>query len=364
MPGVGDVAAIPLRGGYGACLVTGLGPTACALDHFSAAPPTLDALATARPLVLDHHALTGQPTHVNIVGDEPPPPWWSWLGRRERPEELPERVGDHAGWTWLATQIAAQRHWDRELPEAAKQAYRSAPGRGPGTAMLDLTGAGPAVRWSELDHLPRCTTLIWSGPDHGLREALATHPVISDLTWVDPPADIDLRGTGLTRLRIAPGEVEVVRLPDGIETLKLDEGTRVLLVTAADDGRWIKLIADDPLVPAGLGGLREVTMTGDGTISAAPLAGLSDLRRLSLTWRSAPGELTDATALSGLSRLADLKFIGAYGVNARNLPDLPALSWLSCSGIYRRAAAALEARFRDAEVRVDLSELEPEWREF
>src|SRR5689334_19687219 len=111
MPGVGDVAAIPLRGGYGACQVTGDGPTACALEWFSVEPPTLGQLATAGPLILDHHALRGQSTEVTIIGDEPPPPWWTWLGRLDPPEGGPVHIDGRAPWPWLATQIAAQRRW-------------------------------------------------------------------------------------------------------------------------------------------------------------------------------------------------------------------------------------------------------------
>jgi hypothetical protein len=362
MPDVGDVAAIPLRGGYGACQVVGDGPTACALDWFSSELPDLSLLAQARPLVLDHHVLQGQPTQVNIIGDDPPPPWWVWLGRRELPDGLADRVADRARWPWLAAQIAAQRRWDRELPDAAKRAYRAA--RGLGTSVLDLTGDKAPAPGPELDLRPRCMSLVWSGPDRGLSEALAAHPMVGDLTWVDAPAGVDLSGTGLTRLRLSAAEIGLLRLPDGLETLKLDEDTAVTAVTAADDGRWLSLTAEGATVPAGLDGLRDLALTGDGTISATPLAGLCDLRRLRLTWRSPPGRLSDAADLAALSRLADLTLLGGYGVDARTLPDLPSLRWLVHHGLYRRAAAAIEARYRDTDVRVDISEVEPEWREF
>jgi hypothetical protein len=360
MPDVGDVAAIPLRDGYGACQVTGLGPTACALDWFSADPPDLDRLAGCRPLVLDHHALRGQPTEVTIAGDEPPPPWWSWLGQLALPPGRSDRVADHAGWPWLAAQIAAQRRWDHELPPAAKQAYRD--GTGKATTLLDLTGGGSS--WSELDRLPRCTALAWSGPDRGLREALVAHPIVSDLTWVEPPTAVDLTGTYLTRLRLSGGHVASLLLPPGVATLKLDDDAQVARVSAADDGRWLRLVADHASVPGGLTGLRDLELTGDGTISVAALGDLHDLRRLRLTWRSAPGRLCDAMALAGLSRLADVRLIGAYGMTDRTLPELPSLRWLACDGLYRKAAAAIETRYRDADVRLDISDVEAEWREY
>ncbi len=360
MPDVGDVAAIPLRGGYGACQVTGLGPTACALNWFSADLPDPDRLAACLPLVLDHHALQGQPTEVNIAGDEPPPPWWTWLGHLALAPGLSAHVADHAGWPWLATQIAAQRRWDRDLPPAAKQAYRA--GAGKATALLDLTRDGSAL--SDLDHLPRCTSLAWSGPDRGLREALVAHPIVSDLTWVEPPPTVDLTGTYLTRLRLSGGHVQSLRLPPGIATLKLDDDAPVSAVSAADDGRWLRLVADHASVPRGLTGLRDLELTGDGTISVTDLADLADLRRLRLTWRLAPGRLSDAAALATLSRLADVRLIGAYGMTDRTLPELPSLRWLACDGLYRKAAAAIETRYRDADVRLDISDVEAEWREY
>jgi len=360
MPDVGNVAAIPLRDGYGACQVTGLGPTACALDWFSTELPDRDRLAGCRPLVLDHHALRGQPTEVTIAGDEPPPPWWIWLGRLALAPGLSDRVGDHAGWPWLAAQIAAQRRWDNELPPAAKQAYRD--GTGKATTLLDLTAGGSS--WSELDRLPRCTSVAWSGADRGLRDALLAHPIVSDLTWVEPPPAVDLTGTCLTRLRLSGGHVESLRLPPGLATLKLDDDATVAAVSAADDGRWLRLVADHASVPDGLTGLRDLELTGDGTISVAALAGLSDLRRLRLTWRSAPGRLSDTSALATLSRLADVRLIGAYGMTDRTLPELPSLRWLACDGLYRKAAAAIESRYRDADVRLDISDVEAEWREY
>jgi hypothetical protein len=360
MPNVGDVAAIPLRGGYGACQVTGLGPTACALDWFSTDRPELDRLASCLPLVLDHHALRGQPTEVNIVGDEPPPPWWIWLGQLDLPPGLSKRAGDHAEWGWLATQIAAQRRWDHDLPPAARQAYHA--GAGKATTLLDLTADGSAL--SDLDQLPRCTSLAWSGPDRGLRAALTAHPIVSDLTWVEPPPAVDLTGTYLTRLRLSGGHVRSLRLPPGIATLKLDDDAPVAAVAADDDGRWLRLVADHARLPRGLTGLRDLELTGDGTISVAGLADLRDLRRLRLTWRSAPGRLTDATALATVSGLADIRLTGAYGMTDRTLPELPSLRWLACEGLYRRAAAAIETRYRDADVRLDISDVEAEWREY
>ncbi|GII59200.1 hypothetical protein Pth03_75890 [Planotetraspora thailandica] len=63
---MGDVAAMPLRlGGYGACQVSGLNAdgflTVCALDWHSDAIPTLDDLASAGPMTLDHHNWSARP---------------------------------------------------------------------------------------------------------------------------------------------------------------------------------------------------------------------------------------------------------------------------------------------------------------
>ena len=361
------MAAIPLPDGYGACLVTGDG-LACALDWFAPTPPTLADLEPAGVLVLDHHRLRGQPTQIAILGDEPPPSWWEWLGRRALPDEPATEVDSFAGWHWLATQIAAQRRWDLRLPAAAKRAYREASARravivdfgdGPitrnqDTSRLDLSALTGAVDFAALDSLPRCTELTWCGDDRGLRPALEARPIISDLTWEDPPSSVDLSGTGLTSLRLVGARVELLRVPDRLETLDLAEST-VATVAAADDGRWLRLTVGTGDVPAGLGGVRDLTVNGNGTISAAAWSGLSDLRRLRATWRSGPGELSDGEALAALALLAEITLVDAYGVDVGVFPDLPALRWLDFQGVRQSAVPALRARYRETPVRVTLT---------
>jgi hypothetical protein len=129
---IGDVAVMQLPGGgYGACQVAGIGKdvvTAYALAGHSEDPPELRQLASARPLVLDHHAHQGQPAQISISGSEPPPTGWVWLGRLSVTAGLSAHSGSYSGWSWLPAQIAAQRRWDRQLPVAVKQAYQAGAG--------------------------------------------------------------------------------------------------------------------------------------------------------------------------------------------------------------------------------------------
>ncbi|MEV6847761.1 hypothetical protein [Actinoplanes sp. NPDC051411] len=89
-------------------------------------------------------------------------------------------------------------------------------------------------------------------------------------------------------------------------------------------------------------------VTGEGTISAAPVAGLRNLTSLGLRFSGPPGVLTDAFALSSLP-LAHLTLIGAYGLDT--LPELPALT---ADGVRRTTAGAIRARYRRGDVHLTI----------
>lgn len=383
MPVIGDVAVMQLPGGgYGACQVAGTGKgvvTACALAWHSQDPPELRHLAGARPLLLDHHAHREQPAQISISGGEPPPAGWVWLGRLPVPEDLPASSGSYSGWSWLPAQIAAQRRWDRRLPEVVKQAYQAGAARGQvevdfgagpvivGAAIgrLDLSGADPVsppaegmVRWSALDQLPRCTSLVWAGADRGLAGALAGHPIVQNLTWTDAPSRLDLRDTGLTSLSVS-GTIDLLQLPGDLTSLNLLDGARVEAVTAAEHGRWLELRISSQIpgahVPAGLDQVRDLRQIGQGTINAAPLSVLRHLETLWLAWQGPPGALSDAAVLGELPQLSRLTLTGAYGIDAGTLPGLPALTGLAIHGLRRTAATAIKARYRRTNIHLTLT---------
>jgi hypothetical protein len=383
LPAIGDVAVMPVPGGgYGACQIAGTGKdvlTAYALAWHSEDRPELWQLAGVPPLVLDHHAHRGGPAQISIGAREPSPPGWVWLGHLPVPAGVSASTDSSSGWSWLPAQIVAQRRWDRQLPAAVKQAYRAGATRGQvevdfaggpvilgaATRRLDLTGAGPvrapaagAVRWSALDQLPRCTSLVWAGSDRGLAAALTDHPIIDDLTWTAAPSSLDLRRTALTSLSIS-GTIDLLQLPEGLTSLHLMDGARVGAVTAAEHGQWLTLSitssTPDGHIPAGLDRLRDLRQTGKGTISAAPLSALRHLESLWLSWQGAPGGLSHAAVLGELPRLARLTLIDAYGVAAGTLPELPALTGLTIHGLRRTAAAAIRARYRRSTVHLTVT---------
>jgi hypothetical protein len=384
MLAVGDVAVMQVPdGGYGACQVTGIEKdvvTAYALAWYSEDLPELWQLADVPPLLLDHHPHQSEPARISISGGQPSSPGWMWLGRLPVPAATSGKGDGYSGWSWLPTQIAAQRWWDRQLPAAVKEAYRAGAtrghvevdfGTGPVTlgaaiGRLDLTGPGPVsppasgpVRWSALDQLPRCTSLTWTGPDRGLVAALTDRPIIHNMMWTAAPSSLDLRGTGLTSLSIN-GTVDLLALPDGLTSLNLMDGTRVEAVTAASNGQWLTLTITSPApaahIPYGLDWLRDLRQIGTGTINAAPLSViLRHLESLWLAWHGAPGDLTAAAVLGELPRLARLTLTDAYGIDADTLPDLPALTGLTIHGLRSTASTAIKARYRRTAVHLSIT---------
>jgi hypothetical protein len=256
------------------------------------------------------------------------------------------------------------------VPAGARAAYREVDPRtsvevdfgggpatmGAATFELDLTGLTGPVRWAELDRLPRCTTLIWSGADRGMTAALAARPIIDRLVWRGVPPEVDLGGTALTAVELAGRAPDHLRLPRSVHTLALAD-LPVRSVAAADRGRWLRLRFDldgEPAIPAGLHGVRELELTGGGTVPVDSLGVLTDLESLRITWRAEPGRLTGGAALAGLTRLAAIDLVDGYAFGAGDLPALPALTHLSVRGIERSAAAALEERYRGSGVRLSI----------
>ena len=352
--------------------------SAYALRWHSADRPSLDELSGVEPLMLDHHAHHGRLAHMSIGSWHAVPPGFAWIGNLPVPEGVPALSDTYSGWQSLADDLVRQRRWDRELPAAAKAAYRAAATRGAvdvdfgaGTTtlgaatlrLLDLSGAGSMrvptsgpVRWSALDQLPRCTALTWAGPERGLARALADRPIVSSLTWRDAPPVVDLTDTGLQHLSLSGADVRELRLPRGLHGLELAAADPGLAVYAADAGRWLHLTltgADaETTVPAGLHAVREIALDGGGTMSVAALRELKRLESIRIHWRKPPGQLIDAAALASLTCLAVIELVDGYGLDMDTLPELTSLTQLSISGLRRSIVPALKARYRGTGVRL------------
>ncbi|HEX6684062.1 MAG TPA: hypothetical protein VF062_14760 [Candidatus Limnocylindrales bacterium] len=378
----GDVLLMPVPGGgYGACQVTANDSELLlvhALDWWSAEPPVLADLAGAQPLRLDHHSHSGGLDQVNISVEVPIPAGFRLLGNQDVGADIPNSSNTHSRWRALAGDVSYQRAWDLELPAAAKAGYKSAATKGPvdvdfgvgavtiggATRALDLASGDPVavpdadagpVRWEALDRLPGCTRLFWRGPDRGLTAALARYPSISGLTWRDAPEQTDLSGSWLNQLELVGKMPQRLRLPARMRHLSLVAGTD-LTVDAADNGRWMRLHLEtdsaDFVMPQGLERIQELLITGNGSLTAAPLADLTELRELTLRWRRPPGELTEAHDLSALQHLHHVHFIDGYGVGADQIPDLPNLSYLEAFGLTRSSANEMKKRYHHTGVEV------------
>jgi hypothetical protein len=380
----GDVAVAPLPGGgFGACQISGITDEAItlhALDWSSPEPPQLDDLRRVGPVPLTHHRSSDRLAQISVFrGNHPVPADFEWIGNLPLPDGVPTKVNAYSGWEWPLGAVARQRHWDA-LPAEVTTAFQASRPAEPVTADL---GAGPVTLstsdsrldllagaagtlsvaagtpdWSVLDRLPRCTQVAWSGPDHGLTEALARHHLVTDLHWADAPAVVDLSGTGVRALRIAGDDLREIRLPSAAHHLILGPTPQRCTVLAADSGRWLQLELHQATtatrVPAGLDQVRSVSLSGRGVLSAATLDGLAAAHTLELRWTSPPGRLDDPAALAGLTSLRIVEMFDAYGLDGDSLPDLPSLRHLAVHGLRGSVARELRSRFRRSDVELSL----------
>jgi hypothetical protein len=369
----GDVLLMPVPGGgYGACQVAVSDSKVVlvhSLDWWSAEPPELADLAGAQPLRLDHHGNVGGLDQINISAGAAIPAGFRILGNQDVGKDVPHASNVYSGWHALAAGVSHQRAWDLDLPTAAKAAYKSAATQGPveidfgagavtiggATHALDLVTGRPvaapdagSVRWEALDRLPACTRLSWHGPDRGLIAALVGHPLISGLTWRDAPREIDLSDTWLSQLELAGQLPQRLRLPARMRHLSLP-ATPGLTVDAADNGRWIRVHLETSsaefVMPPGIEHIQALWITGNGSLTANPLTGLTELRELTLKWRRPPGELTATQNMSALRHLHRIHLIDGYGVRADQIPQMPGLSYVEAFGLTKSAASEIKSRY-------------------
>ncbi|MDI6105503.1 hypothetical protein QLQ12_43670 [Actinoplanes sp. NEAU-A12] len=379
----GDVAVAPLPGGgFGACQVSGItdeAVTVHALDWFSPEPPDLDDLRDAGPVPLAYRGLVDRLAQISVFrSNSPMPPDFDWIGNLPVPPGVPDHVNAYSGWASPFGDMARQRHWDERVPAETKAAFRAAResesvtadlGAGPvtlptSTSSLHLTSGtipvpatGP-VDWTILDLLPRCAQVLWAGPDRGLTEALTRHPLVTDLHWSDAPPVVDLRATEVRSLRVAGDSLREIRLPSAAHRLSLGAARERVTVRAADDGRWLDLelyqVTPSTRAPSGLTQVRSVSLTGDGVLSAATLAGFAAAHTLELRWTAPPGRLDDPSLLLHVPSLQLVEMFEAYGVDADITSSLPALRHLSIYGLRGSVARELRARLRRTDVELSL----------
>jgi hypothetical protein len=183
------------------------------------------------------------------------------------------------------------------------------------------------------------------------------------LTWIDPPTEVDLSGTGVADLTIRGSLPARLRLPPGCRGLTLETGAARsgrVTATATADGRWLslRLVVIDtepvPLLPDGLEGVREVLILAAGTASVASLAPLAELEQLSVFFQQPPGRLAGADVLAGHARLRVLTINDGYALEVGTLPELPVLAHLEIDGVRRSVTAGLRSRCKATGTRLVL----------
>ncbi|MFG1607576.1 hypothetical protein [Actinoplanes sp. NPDC049265] len=235
----------------------------------------------------------------------------------------------------------------------------------PGLQVLDLTpGGGLApesgpVDWTQLEQLPRCLTVRWSGPDRGVVEAIRAHMGVRSLHWDDAVGDLGLGDTRLATVRLGGRHLHSARLPEQVETVLLDRPSPGLHLEAPDDGRGLDLrlfhYGPDVVIPIGVRRASEVWIWAGGAFSAARLTMLTDLEDLRLTFDTRPGDLTDLSALEQHASLHTLRLEDAYGLTVDALPNLPGLRRLEITGTRRSIATSLRERFRGGATKLSIS---------
>ncbi|MFB4278332.1 hypothetical protein ACBJ59_23795 [Nonomuraea sp. MTCD27] len=375
---IGDTAVIPLRiGGFGACRIVGMDGDHLivgVLDWHSETVPSLEDVAVAGTLILDHHSHAAEPAVISIDRTETPPSDLRWIGTLDGIEPV-ANCPRSGGWVYVLIQANLQWHWDLSLPEAAKAAYKAAAvipstrveldfGHGRktfrlGTSHLDfpkLAAVPPDATpdWSQLDALPMLTGLTWEGTDRGLIEAIGRRPVISALRWQNAPPLVDLSPTRVTSLWLSGSSPRRLLLPDRFERLTFVElsGEPPEVVAEADGARvGLFIISPDPSIPPGLRSVRNLQLSVRGSFSVASLSGLDDLEVLRIDWTTSPGELAEARQLSRFLSLFSLELNSAYALDASSLPETwPALRSLHVDGIRRETAKLLKSRYRRSEL--------------
>ena len=361
---VGAVLAVPLDDGrWTACQVVGVTdgrPCVASLGWLGDGPPSLAALRGASVLRIDHHNWQGA-IDWHHVEASPPPGHVRTVGVLPVPDLGPCSV--YGGWASVGQQVGLQARWDA-LPEATRRAYKAAP-QGPGTEIELDFGTGrervrvatsdvtvrdgeAAVRWAELDRLPRLTAITYAGTDAEVLAQVRARPLIGKLSWAKHGRSaIDLRDTNLVEVGVEVLAPLTLTLAAQVHALQVSGDASLLTVVQPGDGQRLSLTvtagADGhPRLPArGLPALRALRVVNAATVEVAALAAHPRLTRLCLL-----GEVVrvpDIEGLAALRALRVLELIHGYGIDAARVP-LAALAWPALERVvvdgYRRSDAA------------------------
>ena len=330
------------------------------LDYWSDKFPEESDLKNMAYLRLNHHSWNNKidhcwapikyfPSHAILIGSMPIVPL--------------EECRTYSNWT-DGSQQKWQERWYK-LPKDQISAYKDAETRWNETVIvagqekkINLNGLfddtlSAVTDFSELDKLPRLGRICTTKDYPQLIPFLERRYLIRELNWDDcQRKELDLSRTHLEDIEISGKNVELIKLPSSINSLRLSgELSPKLRVISPHDGIFLCLrveLHNDFLPDVGVSRLTNLRLTNiqDFSLKSIPS------RFPSLTWlglAGKPGYIHDLIEISKLHELEILTMDDLFGFYDDEIPrpeDLPELRRLWIESIPGNAGKAIRKLYK------------------
>lgn len=387
-PVAGDVYAVWHRGlrGYAACQITHCTGkngrseqyVVLELDWTGTELPGKSELESMKPLVCNYYFWNDRLDHSHING--PVPPNYIHAGWRE--PLVGELPNSYAAWRTGGSRYS-QLRWE-QIPAEARTAFKAAARsqervRGDGWE-LSRSNNRLSADWLEqlddiavLDELPCLTTVSVRKPDSRLMDYIVRHPFIYDLTIEEPPAELDLRGSGVSKLALNVREVRSLYLSDESERLTLSDAPHSgLEIVHEHRGAGLTLALHGAAVEAldqfhGLDDLEGLELSSVKDVDVGRIADRFPRLRSLRIWGK-PGYLHGEARLRDFGQMEMFTVMDLFGFTGETFPvpqEWPNLQSLWLNSIPAEAAAVVKTAYKTAAKQgLDLSVRQPrkpEW---